>query len=117
MKIISFLFIAAFSLPALAEDVYYRPTEKCLANINEAMFKIGTSHIEEENEISFEMFLEKSGNHFTFMYYKLDAHTKSLDITGKGEVDLLIKHSTEYQGLIDIDDCDVANAKIISETP
>jgi hypothetical protein len=116
MKLISFLLISAFSAPAFAQDVYYRPTDKCLADINDAMFKIGTSQHEEENEISFETFLEKNGNRYVFMYYKLDAATKNLDITGKGSVDLVIKHSSEAQGLIDIEDCEVSNAKILEES-
>jgi hypothetical protein len=116
MKLISFLLIAAFSIPAFAQDVYYRPTEKCLADINDAMFKIGTSQREEENEISFEMFLERNGDRYVFMYYKLDATTKGLDVTGKGAIDLVIKHSTEAQGLTDIDDCEVSNAEILEES-
>ena len=115
MKLISLILIAAFSIPALSQVVYSRPTEQCLANINEAMFKIGTSQIDEENEISFEMFLERNGNQYTFMYYKLDSKTKGLDITGKGSVDLVIKHSSKDQDLIDIDDCEVSNAKIVEE--
>lgn len=115
MKTIFFLLIFAFEAPLLAEEVDYRPTEQCLTNINEAMFKLGTSTIDDENEIDFEVFLEKQGNRYTFMYYKLVAATQSLDVTGKGAIDLVIKHSVRSEGFTDIDDCDVANPQILEE--
>ncbi len=115
MKFIYPLILFAFlAHPAFAEEAY-RPTEKCLDNINEAMKKLGTSQVEDENEISFEEFLEKSGSKFTFIYYKLEPGTQFLNITGKGLVDLKINHTTEVQGLIDIDDCDVLSAAILQE--
>lgn len=115
MKTICFTFIAAFSTPLFAQDVDYRPTEQCLVNINEAMIKLGTSKRADENEISFEVFLEKIGNRYTFMYYKLDASTGELDIEGKGAIDLIVKHSIRNDGLTDIDDCEVSNPQILEE--
>lgn len=115
MKTLITLILATFSTSLLAQDIDSRPTDQCLANINEAMFKLGTSQNEDENEISFEMFLDKRGDRYTFMYYKLDASTQTLDITGKGAIDLTIKHSVPNYGLTDIDDCDVANPEILEE--
>lgn len=115
MKTIFLTLIAAFSIPLLAQDMDYRPTEQCLVNINEAMIKLGTSKIADENEISFEAFLGKQGNRYTFMYYKLDAATGELDIEGKGAIDLVIKHTVKVDGLTDIDDCDVSNPEILEE--
>lgn len=115
MKTILIFVASLLSSPLFAQDIASRPTEQCLTNIAEAMFNLGTSKIEDENEISFEMFLSKEGDRYTFLYYKLDSSTQTLDITGKGAIDLKIQHSVVSDGMTDIDDCDVSNPEILEE--
>lgn len=115
MKYVYTLLIFAVSSPAYATDMFYRPTDQCLAKISAAMKAIGNSKIESENEIDFEGFMDISGNRFEFMYYKKKGGSKTLDITGRGSINLTVKTSSEFQGLTDIEDCDVSNARIIEE--
>lgn len=106
-------FVSSF---AFASDAYFRPTEQCLTNISDALFKLGTAPTPEENVIDFEATLSVEGSVFTILYYKRSAGSVSLDITGVAQVDLDIQTRDEVDpDFFDIPQCTVRSAKIISE--
>lgn len=108
---------ALLSVSAFARgQTIHVPTGACLEKISAKVEAQGISTHEEENKIDLEDVLSVKGNTWKVLYYKiLPEDPRTLGITGVAKVRLDITRAVRDGEYLEVTDCRVYSAKILSE--